>query len=229
MHKILIVDDDLEMLKLMKNALELKNYAVTLLSEVTLPIDIAEFQGYDLILLDIMLTNIDGIALCEKIRSQVTTPIIFVSAKDAEADILAGLESGGDDYIVKPFSLKQLVAKVKADLKREERTKEGYRNFKTVRRSLGPVTFYLEEKQVCIAGSIVELTKREYAILELLSFKPERIYTREEIYFSVYDESSEALFHSISEYVYQIRNKFSKYGIDPIKTVRGMGYKWNEQ
>ncbi|MDE6375608.1 MAG: response regulator, partial [Ligilactobacillus sp.] len=94
MHKILIVDDDLEILKLMKNALELKNYAVTVLQEVTLPIKLAEFQGYDLILLDIMLTNISGIELCKQLRNQIATPIIFISAKDTEDDILQGLANG---------------------------------------------------------------------------------------------------------------------------------------
>lgn len=97
---------------------------MTVIQEVTLPVKLAEFQGYDLILLDIMLTNISGIELCKQLRNQIATPIIFISAKDTEDDILQGLANGGDDYIVKPFSLKQLVAKVEADLKREDRTKK---------------------------------------------------------------------------------------------------------
>ena len=146
MHKILIVDDDLEILKLMKNTLELKNYAVTVIQEVTLPVKLAEFQGYDLILLDIMLTNISGIELCKQLRNQIATPIIFISAKDTEDDILQGLANGGYDYIVKPFSLKQLVAKVEADLKREDRTKKAHGEFNTVRRDLGQITLMLQKK-----------------------------------------------------------------------------------
>lgn len=227
MQKILIVDDDPEILKLMRHALELKNYEITTRQEVSLPIKTTEFQGYDLILLDIMLTNIDGIELCQLLRKNIEVPIIFISAKDTEADILKGLENGGDDYITKPFSLKQLVAKVEADLKREARRKRAQQNFEEVKRNLGPITFYLAEKQVCVWGQVVILTRKEYAILELLSQRPERVYTREEIYVNIYDDEAEVLFHSISEYVYQIRRKFSKYQIDPIKTVRGMGYKWN--
>ena len=227
MYKILVVDDDFEILKLMRTILEMKNYQVMTYQEVTVPIDINNFKGFDLILLDIMMPNIDGMQICKQIRNKVSSPIIFVSAKDTEEDIVSGLNLGGDDYITKPFSINQLVAKVAANLKREERYKQGELSNQVVR-DLSPITIYLQEKIVCINGDSLTFTRREYDIIELLSSNPRKIFTVQDIYENVYDDDAETLFHSISEYIYQIRLKFSSYGINPIKTVRGMGYKWHD-
>ena len=227
MYKILVVDDDFEILKLMRTILEMKNYQVMTYQEVTVPIDINNFKGFDLILLDVMMPNIDGMQICKQIRNKVSSPIIFVSAKDTEEDIVSGLNLGGDDYITKPFSINQLVAKVAANLKREERYKQGELSNQVVR-DLSPITIYLQEKIVCINGDSLTFTRREYDIIELLSSKPRKIFTVQDIYENVYDDDAETLFHSISEYIYQIRLKFSSYGINPIKTVRGMGYKWHD-
>lgn len=227
MYKILVVDDDFEILKLMRTILEMKNYQVMTYQEVTVPIDINNFKGFDLILLDVMMPNIDGMQICKQIRNKVSSPIIFVSAKETEEDIVSGLNLGGDDYITKPFSINQLVAKVAANLKREERYKQGELSNQVVR-DLSPITIYLQEKIVCINGDSLTFTRREYDIIELLSSNPRKIFTVQDIYENVYDDDAETLFHSISEYIYQIRLKFSSYGINPIKTVRGMGYKWHD-
>ena len=227
MYKILVVDDDFEILKLMRTILEMKNYQVMTYQEVTVPIDINNFKGFDLILLDVMMPNIDGMQICKQIRNKVSSPIIFVSAKDTEEDIVSGLNLGGDDYITKPFSINQLVAKVAANLKREERYKQGELSNQIVR-ELSPITIYLQEKIVCINGDSLAFTSREYDIIELLSSNPRKIFTVQDIYENVYDDDAETLFRSISEYIYQIRLKFSSYGINPIKTVRGMGYKWHD-
>ena len=227
MYKILVVDDDFEILKLMRTILEMKNYQVTTYQEVTVPININNFKGFDLILLDVMMPNIDGMQICKQIRNKVSSPIIFVSAKDTEDDIVSGLNLGGDDYITKPFSINQLIAKVAANLKREERYKQGELSNQIVR-ELSPITIYLQEKIVCINGDRLAFTSREYDIIELLSSNPRKIFTVQDIYENVYDDDAETLFRSISEYIYQIRLKFSSYGINPIKTVRGMGYKWHE-
>lgn len=227
MYKILVVDDDFEILKLMRTILEMKNYQVTTYQEVTVPININNFKGFDLILLDVMMPNIDGMQICKQIRNKVSSPIIFVSAKDTEEDIVSGLNLGGDDYITKPFSINQLIAKVAANLKREERYKQGELSNQIVR-ELSPITIYLQEKIVCISGDSLAFTSREYDIIELLSSNPRKIFTVQDIYENVYDDDAETLFRSISEYIYQIRLKFSSYGINPIKTVRGMGYKWHD-
>lgn len=227
MHKILIVDDDVNILKLMAFALRRKNYNVETRSEIRIPVDSQDFQGFDIILLDVMMTNIEGTDICKSIRSSVATPIIFVSAKAEEEDILTGFEVGGDDYITKPFSLKQLVAKVEANIIREERRKGAHRSFTAIRRDFGRLTFYLEEKRICIDGDTVPFTSREYDILELLSSYPTKVFSIDDIYTHVYDEDADALLRSISEYIYQIRKKLSSYGVEVVKTVRGKGYQWH--
>ncbi|MTB63796.1 response regulator [Streptococcus sp. zg-86] len=226
MYKILVIDDDLEILKLIRTILEMKNFSVTTRQEVSLPIDPKAFKGFDLILLDVMLQQTDGLAICRAIRQEVDTPIVFVSARDTEEDIVKGLQLGGDDYITKPFGVKQLSAKVEAHLRREVRTRQAQDRYEQVVRELGAVSFFLEEKQVSIRGQVLPLTQREYAILELLSRYPQKVFTREEIYEQVYDEEADALFHSISEYIYQIRTKFAPHGVNPIKTIRGIGYQY---
>lgn len=143
-YKILVVDDDFEILKLMTNIFEMQNYAVTTYQVVNSSIDINDFMGFDLILLDVMMPNVDGMALCQEIRHRIATPIIFVSAKDSEEDIISGLKLGGDDYITKPFSIKQLVAKVEAHLKREERLKQAKKDFQEFKREFSTMTFYLQ-------------------------------------------------------------------------------------
>ncbi|WP_449454178.1 response regulator transcription factor, partial [Streptococcus suis] len=164
-----------------------------------------------------MMPNVEGTQICQLIRDKVASPIIFVSAKDTEDDIIKGLNLGGDDYILKPFSVNQLVAKVSAHLKREERVKHG-ENVEKITRELLPITFYLQEKMLCVSGKPVPLTSREYHILELLSSHPNKVFTREDIYEHVYDDEANALFRSISEYVYQIRIKFAPFNLNPIKT-----------
>ena len=227
MYKILVVDDDFEILKLMRTILEMKNYQVMTYQEVTVPIDINNFKGFDLILLDVMMPNIDGMQICKQIRNKVSSPIIFVSAKDTEEDIVSGLNLGGDDYITKPFSINQLIAKVAANLKREERYKQGELSNQIVR-ELSPITIYLQEKIVCINGDSLAFTSREYDIIELLSSNPRKIFTVQDIYENVYDDDAATLFRAICAFFFQLRLKLSAYGFIPIKTVRGMGYKWHD-
>ena len=126
------------------------------------------------------------------------------------------------------FSIKQLVAKIEAHLKREERSQQAQKAFQEFKREFSSITVYLQEKRICVNKNQVPLTNREYAILELLSSQPKKVFTRENIYEHVYNDDSDTLFRSISEYVYQIRQKFSVYGINPIKTVRGVGYQWHD-
>ena len=224
-YKVLVVDDDIAILRLIKNVLESKNFVVE--TRTAIPeIDICHFIGYDLIILDIMMPH-DGIEICKYIREFISVPIIFLTSKNLEEDIVYGIQSGADDYITKPFSINQLTAKVAANLKREERYKQGELSNKVVR-ELSPITIYLQEKIVCINGDSLAFTSREYDIIELLSSNPRKIFTVQDIYENVYDDDAETLFRSISEYIYKIRLKFSSYGINPIKTVRGMGYKWHE-
>lgn len=224
MDKILVIDDNEEILRLIEKILKKHGYAVCCKKDLS-DISLEDFKGYDLILLDVMLgMEYDGFELCARIRNEILTPIVFLTAKTMDEDVLKGFASGGDDYVKKPFHPKELLARIEAHIRREHRKRE--------RREVlisGGMNIYLDEKAVYVAGEKINLTGKEFDILALLSTHPNRIFTVEEIYERIYDWDSEALFRGISEYIYQIRKKFREYGINPIGTKRGVGYQWNEK
>lgn len=219
MAKILAIDDELDMLILIKNILKKKGHTVDIYQN---PLDLNEneISKYNLILLDIMMPGIDGISLCKQIRDKVGSPIIFLTAKTMEEDIVNGLLSGGDDYITKPFGVEELSARIEAHLRREKREKHTSLN-------LGNIRFDLSSKEVFIDNEKINLTKSEYQISELLAKSKGQVFSREQIYEMVFgfDGTSDA--SAISEHVKNIRAKFQKYGERPIATVWGIGYKWN--
>lgn len=224
MEKILVVDDDTRVLVLIKKILERNSYQVTTINEIN-SLDLTMFKGYDLILLDVMMGDISGFDICKEIRSSVNTPIVFVTAKNMEDDIVNGFRLGGDDYITKPFGVEELLARVEAHLRRDRRLSD---KGKSRNEMIGDVMFSFDQKKVFVEGKAVKLVYREYEICEFLAIHSQRVYTKEEIYEYVYREDSNALFRSISEYIYQIRIKFKEVGIDPIETVWGVGYKWKK-
>lgn len=221
-YKILVIDDDPAILRLIKNALSLNHYDVVT-REVIDDINLCDFTGFDLILLDIMMP-INGLDICERIRNEIHVPIIFITAKDMEDDLIKGISVGADDYITKPFSIKELLARVEMHLRREERCKE--KNEKIV---FGKTIIDLENQTVTVNGEKLPFTKREFLIIQLLIANTKKSFTIEEIYNMVYPNSSNTQFRSVSEYIYQIRNKFKPYGINPIETMWGGGYKWKSE
>ncbi len=219
MAKILVIDDEMDILVLIQNILRREQHTVVIQEKVAnLSVDF--FQGYDLILLDVMMPDIDGFELCQKIRQLVECPILFLTAKSNEESLIQGLMVGGDDYITKPFSVQELNARVFAHLRREQR--ERYVN----KRIISGVTFDFNKKEVSVNNHILQLTKTEYLICEFLSQNKNRVFTREEIYDSVYGLDADALSSTITEFIRTIRSKFKEYNIMPIKTIWGVGYKW---
>lgn len=225
MKKILIVDDDKEILKLIRNILEIENlYKLTLVNDINY-LNKESYYGYDLIILDIMLgTSITGIDICKMIRDKINCPIIFLTAKTTETDLIEGFEVGADDYIKKPFSPKELMLRVVAHINRDDRLKSDDFELKEI----GGVSFHIESKRVFIGGENINLTNLEYKIAELLAFDKNRIFSIEDIYFKIYDIDTDSLIRSVSEHIYQMRKKFKKYNVNPVKTVWGIGYKWVE-
>ena len=197
-YKILAIDDDEKILRLIGNALEANNFHVETRKNIE-EINICDFTGFDLILLDVMMP-ISGLEICRSIRPQIATPILFLTAKDFEEDLLKGIQAGADDYITKPFSIKELIARIQMHLRREERSQ----------------------------SKRISLTKREFDLLYLLAKNENRIFSVEELYDYLYPVSSDAQLRSITEYIYQIRQKFKIHQIDPIKTIWGGGYKWKK-
>ena len=220
-HKILAIDDDEKILRLIGNALEANNFNVETRSNIE-EIDICDFTGFDLILLDVMMP-ISGLEICRSIRSQITTPILFLTAKDFEEDLLKGIQAGADDYITKPFSIKELIARIQMHLRREERSHNASKE-----EMESNITFYRDSQEVYYQSKRISLTKREFDLLYLLAKNKNRIFSIEELYNYLYPVDSDAQLRSITEYIYQIRQKFKIHQIDPIKTVWGGGYKWKK-
>lgn len=218
MTKILAVDDDVQILKLIRNALAKEGYEVTVQSD---PLELKKMKltDYQLILLDVMMPKVDGFTLCEEIRGKVDCPILFLTAKTKEADIMRGLGIGGDDYITKPFGIGELRARVKADLRRETREKKHVV-------SVNGVRFYLKEKKAYYSGKELGLTKSEYAICEYLALNRGQVFSKDRIYEHVFGYEKESDNSVITEHVKNIRAKGKKAGFEPIETVWGIGYRW---
>mgnify|MGYP000258482215 FL=1 len=220
-YKILAIDDDEKILRLIENTLKANNFDVETRKNIE-EINICDFTGFDLILLDVMMP-ISGLEICRSIRSQITTPILFLTAKDFEEDLLKGIQAGADDYITKPFSIKELIARIQMHLRREERSHDSSKEEMNA-----DITFYRDRQEVYYQSKRISLTKREFDLLYLLAKNENRIFTIEELYNYLYPVSSDAQLRSITEYIYQIRQKFKIHQIDPIKTVWGGGYKWKK-
>lgn len=217
--RILAIDDDLSILRLIKNSLELVGYTVETRSDAA-QMDLCDFMGYDLILLDVMMP-LSGLEICAYIREHVKVPILFLTAKTLEADMLEGLAVGADDYILKPFSVEALQARVHMHLRREARHQK---------EELGEGLYVSKEEQ-CLyyKGQKIALSRREFLIISLLAGAPQKVFSIEEIFDKVYPLEAEAQLRSISEYIYQIRNKCKPCGCNPIETLWGGGYKWQGQ
>lgn len=220
-YKILAIDDDEKILRLIGNSLEANNFHVETRKNIE-EINICDFTGFDLILLDVMMP-ISGLEICRSIRPQIATPILFLTAKDFEEDLLKGIQAGADDYITKPFSIKELIARIQMHLRREERSHHASKEEMD-----SNIAFYRDSQEVYYQSKRISLTKREFDLLYLLAKNENRIFSIEELYNYLYPVDSDAQLRSITEYIYQIRQKFKIHQIAPIKTIWGGGYKWKK-
>lgn len=220
-NKLLIVDDDRELLKMLQSYFEIRQYEIITAENGAEALKKMGAQP-DIILLDINMPQMDGLEMCRLIRDKVTSPILFLTAKTTEEDRVNGLLSGGDDYILKPFSLKELEARIIAHLKREERRKT-----KSKYRFQGELSIDYEAKTVQIEGNCLELTRLEYEIIEFLSMNPGLVFDKERIYERVCGYDAEGDCRVITELVRRIRKKFKEQTeTEYIETVWGMGYRW---
>lgn len=220
-YKILIADDDTELVKMLRTFFELRNYMIITASDGAETLKMIEKKP-DLILLDINMPRVDGIEVCQRIRDKVSCPILFLTARADEQDRVNGLMSGGDDYILKPFSLKELEARIIAHLKREERHQR-----KSSYRFQGDLTIDYSAKTVQVSGKDIELTRLEYGIVEFLSMHPGNVYDKERIYEKVCGYDGEGDSRVITELIRRIRKKLQQHtDTEYIETVWGMGYRW---
>ena len=221
MSKILIIDDEKELVMLLADELKSRGHQVLSAYNGEMGIELARKQP-DLIILDIMMPKTDGF-------EDVLCPIIFLSAMQSEADKIKGLNLGGDDYIVKPFGLKELLAKIEANLRREKRSQ--YINEENKRKKLyfQKLSIDIKERSIKIDNNDVLLTKLEYNIVELLALHAGQTFSREQIYERIWGYDSDGDSTTIVEHVKKIRAKFAEIEPDTeyISTAWGIGYKWN--
>ena len=217
--KLLLIEDDLSLVRGLSFAMEKQGYDTTV-ARTCAEADAALAEGpYDLVVLDVSLPDGSGFDLCRKIRDKVDCPILFVTAKTEENALMEGLGMGGDDYICKPFGIGELRARVAAHLRREQREKRH-------RVSLGEAEFSLQERRLYFRDQEITLTKSEYAICEYLALNRGQVFSKERILEHVFGFDGESNESAITEHVKNIRAKFQKFGINPIETVWGIGYRW---
>lgn len=224
METILVIDDESDIVMIIKDILESNGYKVLTAYNGFDGIELSKKKP-DLIILDIMMPDMNGFSVCDAIRDNVNCPILFLSAKDSEADKIKGLAIGGDDYITKPFSLKELVIRVKAHLRREKRStnKENsdFLQFKDLKIDLKGMV-------VTAKAYDIGLTKREFEIVELLSLYPGQVFSKEQIYEKIWGFDAIGDNSTVTEHIKKIRSKISAIDEENhyITTVWGIGYKW---
>ena len=218
---LLIVDDEQGIVDMIK-AYFSPQYEVLTAYNGQEAIHKAEKQP-DLILLDINMPGMDGLTVCQTIRNHVTCPLLFLTARIESADQIIGFQAGADDYIVKPFDLDELAARIAAHLRREQR-----RNNPSAVRFFGECVVNYSARTVTVHGEEAPLSRREFDILELLSLNAGQVFDRERIYETVWGIDGEGSSDTVMEHVRKIRAKLARHTLhNYIETVWGCGYKWN--
>lgn len=220
-YRLLIVDDEEGILQLLKDYFELEGYIVYLAKSGEEALRKIETNP-DLILLDINMPNLDGITVCKRIRDIISCPILFLTARAQEEDKIQGLLVGGDDYIIKPFHIEELGARVFAHLRREERKGQ-----KTEVSIFDGLTIQYGNRKICWQEEEIPFTKTEFDIIEILSMNRGRVFDKECIYERLWGFDKEGDSNIITEHVRRIRMKLTKYTERTfIETVWGVGYRW---
>lgn len=219
--KILIVDDEIDIVLMLSSFFENKGYLVLSATNGEEALKQIERQP-DIILLDINMPRLDGLKVCERIRNYISCPILFLTARIEDTDKVKGFAVGGDDYIIKPFSLMELEARVVAHLRRETRY-----SFEAQVKFSGDLTIDYLERCLFFADKRVGLTKKEFDIVELLSQNPGQVFDKERIYERIWGYDSEGDSSVVTEHIRRIRTKIAAYTDRVyIETVWGCGYKW---
>jgi len=226
-EKVLLIEDDEDIQELIRYNLDREGYAIKAVVTAEEGLALSSSWKPDLILLDLMLPGMDGLDACRKIKSSEATssiPVIMVTAKGEEADIVSGLELGADDYIVKPFSPKVLVARIRTVLRRDQLLPGNQGDATIVREGLA---IHPGRRLVTVNGSPVDLTFTEFSILHLLAGKPGWVFTRGQIVNAIRGEDYYVTDRTIDVHILSLRRKLGAGG-DLIETIRGVGYRLRE-
>ena len=229
---ILVVDDEQPIIDILVYNLEKEGYNVIEANDGITAVDVALEKRPDLILLDIMLPKLDGLSVCKRIKNSLNVPILMLTAKDGEIDKILGLELGADDYITKPFSVRELVARVKANLRKVDASL----NSKTIddkqekkkesKISVGDLELDLDKFEVKVRGEVIDLTLREFEVLKFLASEPGQVVPRETLLEKVWGYEYYGDIRTVDVTVRRIREKIEKDTSTPqiLITKRGVGY-----
>jgi DNA-binding response OmpR family regulator len=226
---ILLVDDEEAVQKLLAYPLERDGYRVVQARDGAEALDRFAAERIDLVVLDIMLPKLDGLEVCKRLRTESAVPIIMLTARDDELDTVVGLELGADDYITKPFSIREFRSRVRALLRRAAAPRLGGREAELV--ETGPVRLDLARRTAELAGSPVVLTYVEFELLRTLASNPGRVYSRQQLLEALWGGSDYRDPRTIDVHVRHLREKLERDPSEPelIFTVRGVGYRFRDR
>lgn len=230
MKQFLVVEDNYDIANLVSMHLQDLGAEVQLASDGNVGLSLAQKKRFDLIILDLMLPGIDGLEICRRLRgSDNDTPILMLTAKSAELDRVVGLEMGADDYLPKPFSVRELVARAKAILRRAETRPTADATIEELR--AGHLLLDQSKRHVAIAGKAVELTAREFDLLWHFATHPGQVFTRSQLLDSVWGYGHDGYEHTVNSHINRLRSKIEGDPSSPtyIMTVWGVGYKFSDQ
>ncbi len=219
MH-ILVIEDERRLASLVRRALQEEGHKVEVSNDGAEGLDMAEATGYDLLVLDLMLPHLDGVEICRRLRSTGSdVRILMLTARDAVEDRVAGLEAGADDYLVKPFSFTELIARVRALARRQIQPQA------EIELTSGDLVLDLQRHEARREGRTIELTAKEFQLLEYLMRNAGYVMTRTQILDQVWGYNFDSFSNVVDIYVHYLRNKIDRDFSEPlIRTVRGVGY-----
>ena len=228
MEKILLVEDDRDIAELERDYLELNGFAVDMEMNGREGLEKALAEDYDLLLLDVMLPDLDGLAICKAVREQKEIPILLVTARKEDIDKIRGLSVGADDYIVKPFSPNELVARVRAHLTRYQRLMAvAAAHVPKAELIHGSLRLLPDERRVFLAGQEVHLPNREFELLEFFLTHPAQVFSKEEIFEALWGAEAVGDISTVVVHVKRLREKIETAQECHIETVWGTGYRLN--
>ncbi|WP_079911129.1 response regulator transcription factor [Paenibacillus sp. 32352] len=226
-EKILIVDDEPEIIELIRLYLIKEGYEVISTDSGTGAMEYMEQHKPDMVILDVLLPGMDGIEICRQIRRNYDIPILFISCKSEDMDIILGLSIGGDDYVTKPFSPSQLVARVKAHLRRKQQLDQQKEESQQL--SFPGLEIDLLSRNVWVNGTIAPLSSKEFDLLALMAKKPNKVVPIEQLYKMAWGVDSNGDTRTLLVHISNLRKKIEPNPTEPVfvQTVRGVGYKFN--
>ncbi|SIR18980.1 response regulator transcription factor [Maribacter ulvicola] len=229
MKRILIIEDDPEIIKLLELHLSDVSYETTMATDGNEGLRLALENDFQLILLDLTLPGLDGVEVCRKLRATKNTPVIMLTAKSEEIDRVLGLEIGADDYITKPFSIRELLARIKAVLRRTNKVEKKQEDTSII--SAEGLSIDIDKRKVVLGDYKIDLSPKEFELLVLMASNPGRNYTRTELLNIIWGYNFDGYEHTVNSHINRLRAKIESDMANPnyILTTWGVGYKFNEE